>query len=123
MPLIFLVPTLGERESLIRISAGLEEVKGCLWEQGWCPNRKTLDVFEPGGSATAPFPKLKSWTPVPFPNLKIWTPANTFIVPANLCFSTYDILFRELREAKFPKRHQKIFSSQWQEERYWSPNF
>jgi hypothetical protein len=38
-----------------------------------------LDVFEPGGSATATFP-----------NLKIWTPADTFIVPENLCFSTYD---------------------------------
>jgi hypothetical protein len=72
-----------------------------------------LDVFEPGGSATAPFPnlkiwtpvpflnlkiwtpvpfpKLKSWTPVPFPKLKSWTPADTFIVPENSCFRTYEV--------------------------------
>jgi hypothetical protein len=34
------------------INSGLQ-----LPTPGWSPNRKTLDVFEPGGSATAPFPK------------------------------------------------------------------
>jgi hypothetical protein len=75
-----------------------------------------LDVFEPGESATAPFPNLKIWTPAPFPNLKIWTPADTFVVPENLCFSTYllrdKLPMREL-ENLITSLHDSIDFNQW----------
>jgi hypothetical protein len=74
--------------------------KGCPWEPGWSPNLQIWTCLNLAGQppprsqsltswTPVPFPTLKIGTPAPFPTLRIGTPADTFVVPENLCFSTY----------------------------------